>query len=179
MAAFRPPCWWHFSACPDSMFEMASRKKGRGIWLPALAKGTSESDGTASKPDLGHTAKCSAVLTALEQSLETSEIAGLGFGWGFFVGFGVFWFVFLFGFLLICLLVCFCWFVLFLNSFTAELYQVTQAKCGKAWKPGRHYLYIFTNPAIHQFSCSEIVLWFWIFFPEFFSAPFIWRVLWF
>lgn len=52
------------------------------------------------------------------------------------------------------LLVCF----FFFNSLTAELYQVIQAKYGKAWKPWRHYLFIFTNPAISQFSCFEFVL---------------------
>lgn len=69
-----------FSACPDPMLGKASRKKGRGIWLLAVAEGTCEHNGTASKPDLGHAAKCSAVLTALEQSLEIAEVAGLGFG---------------------------------------------------------------------------------------------------
>lgn len=49
-------------------------------------------------------------------------------------------------------------FFFFFNSFTVELYQVTQAKCVKAWKPWRYYLFIFTNPVIHQFSCSAVVL---------------------
>ena len=60
------------------MLRKASRKKGRGIWLPAVAERTSKHDGTASKPDLCHAAKCSAALTALEQSLEKLEVAGLG-----------------------------------------------------------------------------------------------------
>lgn len=54
-------------------------KKGRGIRLPAVAERTSKRDGTASKPDSCHAAKCSAALTALEQSLEKLEVAGLGF----------------------------------------------------------------------------------------------------
>lgn len=141
---------WHFSACPDPMLGTASGKKGRGIWLPTVAEGTSEHDGIASKLDQGHAAKCSAVLTALEQSIEISEVAGLGFVWGFL--FVCLHFLFVFSF----------------NFFTAELYQVTQAKCGKAWKPQRHYLFIFTNPAVSQFNCFQVVLWFWIFFSRFF-----------
>ncbi|KAK4832850.1 hypothetical protein QYF61_025870 [Mycteria americana] len=72
-------CGWHSSACTDPALRKASGKKGRGICLPCVAERTSKHDGTASKPDSCHAVKCGAALTALEQSLEKSDVAGLGF----------------------------------------------------------------------------------------------------
>lgn len=56
------------------------------------------------------------------------------------------------------LLAFFNFFFFFLNSLAVELYEVTQAKYVKAWKPWRHYLFIFTNSTISHFRCFEVVL---------------------
>lgn len=48
-------------------------------WLPTVAKWTSNHDGTVSKSDSHYAAKCSVVLTGLEQSLKKLEVASLRF----------------------------------------------------------------------------------------------------